>query len=414
VIKIVISVVACAVLLGAAAGAVYLIYANEPVAKQEGATRRSAALVETVVVEHGSYRPQIVVLGTVQPAEEVDLSPRVGGRVITLQDAFEPGGIVEQGQPLLKIDPVDYQQVLKIRKSELAQMQAQLDIEMGRQAVAKQEFELLGEEIDPENRSLVLREPQIASIRAQLDAAQAEVDQAQLDVDRTTIAAPFDAQIITRAVNVGSEVSPGDRLAHLVGIDEYWVMASVPLRDLTWLRFDDDDERSTGGAAVRIRHTSAWPAGTHRAGRLARQVGGVDPDTRMASVLITVPDPLARNTDLPRMVLGTIVEVRITAEPIDDVVRLPRSLLRQNDTVWVMTDDRKLSIRKPTIVYRDSEYAYVSQGIEDGEHVVSTSLSAVTEGLELRRAETPADGDAASDQGPATPEQATPEQGGAS
>lgn len=392
VLKIVISVVACFVLLACAAGAVYLIYANEPVAQQEGATRKSAALVETVVVEHGSYRPQIVVLGVVQPAEQVELSPRVGGRVIALQDAFEPGGVVKAGQTLLELDPVDYKNVLAIRKSELAQMQAQLDIEMGRQAVAKQEFELLGEQIAPDNRALVLREPQIAAIRAQLDAVQAQVEQAQLDVQRTQITAPFDAQILSRMVNVGSEVSPGDSLARLVGVKTYWVLASVPLRDLAWLSFDD---KAQGGDLVQIRHTNAWPPGTFREARLTRLIGSVDPDTRMANVLITVPDPLARNSDSPPMILGTIVQTRITADPINDVVRLPRTLLRQNDTVWVMTDDNKLSIRKPTIVYRDNTYAYISEGISDGEHIVSTSLSAVTDGLDLRRAESPVNGDAA-------------------
>lgn len=391
ILKTLLTLVVCALLLVGAAYAVYMIYINEPVAKQEAATRRSAALVETVTVEHGSFRPQIVVLGVVRPAQEVELSPRVSGRVIAMDKALDPGSTVKAGQPLLTLDPEDYEQVLTIRKSEHAQIQALLEIEMGRQAVARQEFELLGETIDPDNRALVLREPQIATLKAQLQAAQAQVDQAQLDVQRTTVTAPFDAHVLSRSVNVGSEVSPGDRLAHLVGAEEYWVMASVPMRDLAWLRLPDQGQ---AGDTVLVRQTSAWPAYTYREGRLSRLIGAVDPETRMANILITVPDPLAQSLDGPMMILGTIVEVRIAAEELKDVVRLPRTLLRQNDTVWVMDPNSKLSIRKPTIVYRDSTYAYITDGLSDGEQIVSTSLSAVTNGLDLRRAE-PIDADAA-------------------
>jgi len=36
--------------------------------------------------------------------------------------------------------------------------------------------------------------------------------------------APFDAQILNRSVNVGSQVAPGDELGRLVGVEEYWII----------------------------------------------------------------------------------------------------------------------------------------------------------------------------------------------
>ena len=59
--RVVVSIIVCAVLLGGAAGASYLIFKSEPTAQREGATRRSAALVETITVQRGTYRPSSAV-----------------------------------------------------------------------------------------------------------------------------------------------------------------------------------------------------------------------------------------------------------------------------------------------------------------------------------------------------------------
>lgn len=385
-VRAIVSVVVCVVLLGAAGGAVYVIQTTEPEAESEAATRKTAALVETIQAESGTYRPRLRALGVVEPARDIVLSPRVSGQIVSVEDGFVPGGLVEAGQALLAIDPVDFERMLTMRISEMEQAQATLAIEEGRQAAARLEFELLGEDVDPANRDLVLRVPQIKTARAQLQAAEAAVEQARLDLERATIRAPFAAQILSRSANIGSQVSPGEELARLVGIDEYWIMASVALRDLRWVNFPGDGEE---GARVEVRHTTAWEPGVTREGRVSGLIGTVDQESRLARVLVTVPDPLARDANSPALIIGSIVELRIVGEPLEGVVRLSRAYLRQNDTVWVMVDNA-LDIREVEVVFSDAEYAYIASGLEAGEHVVTTSLATVTEGLGLRREGEPA------------------------
>jgi hypothetical protein len=110
----------------------------------------------------------------------------------------------------------------------------------------------------------------------------------------------------------------------------------------------------------------------------------VDERSRLARVLVTIPDPLARETDAPPMILGTIVELKVEGQPLTDVVRLDRDYLRQNNTVWVMVDGA-LDIRDVVVVFSDAEHAYVRSGVEEGEGIVTTSLATVTQGLALRR-----------------------------
>lgn len=142
------NLIVCLAILGTSAAAIIWINRTEPTAEQVTATRQSSALVETVIARRGTYSPRLVVLGTVQPAQEIVLSPRVSGQVIEMSPKLVPGGMVSKGDLLLRIDPADFENALSISESELAQTEASLQIEQGRQSMAKKELELLEGTID--------------------------------------------------------------------------------------------------------------------------------------------------------------------------------------------------------------------------------------------------------------------------
>lgn len=382
-VRFVLTTAFCAGILAAAGAAIVVINRTEPTAKQVKATRKSAALVETQVVRRNNYAPRLSVLGTVRPARDITLSPRVSGQILEVAESFVPGGIVREGSWLVKIDKADFENQYSIRVSELEQRLASLKIEEGRQSLAKKELKLLESTIDETNRELVLRGPQIASIRAEVSAAKAAVQRAKLDLDRTTIVAPFDAQILSQSCNVGSQVSPGNELARLVGVEEYWITAAVPVRSLQWIRFPMDDAE---GSDVELRNADAWPAGATRKGRVTRMIGTVDERTRLAQVLITVNDPLGRESEAPPLILQSLLQLEIEGRTIERVFRLRREHVRDEDTVWVMKEG-KLAIRDCRVVFRDETYAYIESGLADGEHVVISTLATVADGIDLRRIE---------------------------
>ncbi|EMI18483.1 efflux transporter RND family, MFP subunit [Rhodopirellula maiorica SM1] len=373
--------IACLAILSASVAAIVVINRTEPTAKQIKATRKSAALVETITVERGSFSPTLRVLGTVQPAQEIVLSPRVSGQVVEVSPQFLPGGRVRKGDLLLRIDPADFENALSIEESELEQAEASLKIEEGRQSLAQKELRLLEGTIDDTNRDLVLRAPQIASIRAEVNAAKAAVERAKLDLARSSVLAPFDAQVISRSVNVGSQVSPGDELAQLVGIDEYWISAAVPFRSLRWIQFPTSDQP---GSEVTLKNPDAWPVGTQKQARVARMIGTVDERTRLAQVLVAVADPLGETSDTPPLILQSLIEVQIEGRAIEDVVRLERRYVREGDTVWVM-EEGQLQIHDTEVLFRDAEYAYIGDGLRSGDEVVTTTLATVAEGVGLRK-----------------------------
>jgi len=376
------TVVVCAVLVIVGAALLLLIFNTEPTARRDGAVRESASLVDVTRGEYGSFRPTIEAMGTVRPAREISLGARVEGEVAELGEGFVPGGFVDQGELLVRLDDADYQIALQQRRSALEQAVSQLEIERGEQQAARSDLESFDRELPPERRALVLREPQLRSAQAQVESARADITQARVALERTTIEAPFDAHVLSREINLGSQVSPGTALGRLVGLDTYWVEATVPVGQLQWLKVPDGDQP---GSRVTVRNRNAWPANATRRGEVIRLIGELEGPTRLARILVAVDDPLARDTeqDLPRLMLGEYVECRIEGRELVDVVRLDRDYIREDDTVWLMVDGR-LVIRPVSIVFQDESWAYIDEGLSDDDRVVTTRLATVQEGLRLR------------------------------
>lgn len=344
-------------------------------------------LVEITHGERGTFEPEIVVMGTVRPENEITLSPRVSGEIVSVSPSFTPGGFVEEDEVLLQIDPSDYEVVLLQRKSELLQTKADLELELGRQDLALKDYRELEGSISAEYKSLVLRAPQLDIARSRVDAAGAAVRRAELDLERTRIRAPFAAHIINREANVGSQVSPGESLGELVGIEHYWVEAAVPVSSLRWIDFSEEHE--SGGSKVLIRNRTGWPEGIFREGNIHRLIGELQDQTRLARVLITVADPLSHepeSSDLPPLMIGSFVEARIAGKAIRDVIRVNRNYIRQNDTIWI-DENGVLRLRDLEIVFRDDDYAYIRSGLGTGDAVITTNLATVFDGAALRRAE---------------------------
>lgn len=365
---------------------ILLIFSTEPEAKKETARKTSAMLVDVAQVERATYNPTVVATGNVTASKDISLSPRVSGEILQISENFTPGANVNKGEVLVQIDPADYRNTVLLRESDLQQAEADLKVEMGRQDVAKKDYELIGSELSTDNKDLVLRKPQLQQAKANVEAARAALNQAKLSLQRTTIRAPFDAHIVSRNANVGSQVNIGDVLGRLVGVDEYWVISNVPVAKVNWLSFEEGTGANGKGAEVIIKNDQIWPSAYQREGRLFRLVGALDNQTRLARVIVSVPDPMAQQTDndsIPPLMIGTFVETHIQAKPLNNVVRLNLDYMRKNNTTWVMNDG-KLEIRELDILFKDADYAYVSKGLETGDQVVTTNLATVVEGSPLR------------------------------
>jgi RND family efflux transporter MFP subunit len=367
-----------AVLAGAGAG-VYALMSSEPATERAEQRQEPARLVETMAVERADRIAVVQAWGEVIPADQVQVAPRVGGEIVAVADALEPGGRVRKGQVLARVDDSDYQVALRQARTELSKTKAALRIEQGNQKVAETEAELLDQELSDQERDLVLRQPQLQQARADVDAAQAAVEDAQLDLQRTEMRAPFDAVVQSVSIDVGSQVSAGATVAQLIATDRYFVELAVPAAKLRWIEARHDGPGA--GSKVELANPSVWGEGRTRTGEVVRVRPDLSDQGRMAQVLVEVPNPLDRK---PPMLVGSYLRGRIQGARLNQVVALDRTFLRDDDSVWVMTRADRLEIRAVEIAYRGPERVYVSVGLGTGDRVVTSEIATPTNGMKLR------------------------------
>ena len=373
------------VIVAGGLGAMRLVR-TAPHAQQRPPTR-AASLVDIRSAIGGAERVDVDAMGTVVAAQIVALQPQVAGEIIEINPLFVPGGHVQEGDVLLRIDPRDYELAVEEARSRVAEADYGLKMELGHQDIARREWELLGiagdaSELDQE---LALRKPHLAMAKATLAAAEAALEKAQLDLARTSVLAPFNCVITSKNVDVGALVTTQTQLGAVVGTDEYWVEVSLPVDRLQWIEVPAG--RDASGSPVKVVQHVGSQATAEWSGQVIRLLGDLEPQGRMARLLVAVPDPLHLRdgvTDGAPLLIGSYVDVTIAGQELPDVFAVAREELREHDTVWLMTETGALEIRNVNVAFRGRERVLVSSGLEEGEHLVTSDLPAPVAGMPLR------------------------------
>lgn len=384
-------------LIGAGIFAVFV--ATRPEA-QRAPVRETSAPVAIIVARAADHAIAVRAQGSVVPSRDLLLQAELNGRVVFRHPDLVPGGIVRAGDTLVRIDPRDYHALVAQQNAALESQRVQLQTEERRAAVATREWEILSRqsaslEASPEGRALAMREPQMRSINASVDATEAQLRQARLTLTRTVLRAPFDAVIREADVEVGQLVGPTARLATLIAIDRFWVQVSLPLEALARIRFPFPGSETDGGSEVRV-FQRVGDATIERRGRVIRLLSDLDPVGRMVRVLVEIDDPLGlaggeaaqaregepTQSSLP-MLLGAYVHVEIDGGMAPSVIEIPRAALRGGDVVWVAEDERLVE-RPVDVVFRRDDTVLVGGGLRDGEQIIVSPLAAPVPGMAVR------------------------------
>ncbi len=355
-------------------------------APQRQARARPGALVEVLVVKQVDRPVRIFATGTVQADQEVTIVPQVSGRVVTVARNMVAGGFFKKGELLFGLESIDYELAVDQARAVLARAESELLITRGRAAVARQEWTRLNQGRDIGPNPLVVMEPQLKEKEAGLASARAGLRQAELNLARTRITAPFNCRVRSEQLGIGQYIRSGSRVATVAGIDIAEVVVPLEPGDLAWLRVPRPGNAGQGSTAtVRLDVNGRkyeWP------GRVVRSLGELDEFTRMARVVVRVEQPYRAPADTvaagPDLVQGSFVEVELVGRTMAGVVILPRRVIRDNDSVWVLDDANTLRVRPVTVVRREKDTVWISSGLNNGEQVIRTDLAGGAEGMALR------------------------------
>ncbi|KZZ41488.1 MAG: efflux RND transporter periplasmic adaptor subunit [Saccharospirillaceae bacterium] len=317
---------------------------------QKVAPETKARLVEVESLTRQSSRPTWLAGGQVTASQQVMLKPQVNGRIVAIDDAAVPGARLQQGDLLARIDPQDFRLMLEQKQAAYTQALADLDIEKGQASLAREEFELSETELSPQDKALVLREPQIARAKAAVRTARANLNQARLDLERSEIRMPFAGQINRRNVSVGSQVSASSEVFDVISTDEFWIEVKIPSAFLPWLDKQHLAEISMPG----------W-LGKSRQARILNVLPAVDSADRQVKLMLAIRDPLAlQGSELPPVLLNDFVEVRLFGRALENTYQIERRYLNNKDEVWVVSADNELQKRALNVLYHGREMSWVA------------------------------------------------------
>ena len=314
--------------------------------------------------------------GNVQPSVETKLVAQVAGEVIELSSSLVAGGNFSKGDILLKLDPRDYEIALSRSQATLSRAQAE-------QRFATEEItrirSLYGDEL-ASIAELQSAERLLAVANAASDDAAAAVKRASVDLERTVFTAPFNGRVRAEDVDIGQFLSKGAMIATLYDTDRLQVR--LPLADAQ-LAYLDPSYAQTGMSGEEPANVvlTANYAGDMQSwsAKLLRTEGDISTKSRFLHVIVAVTETL--NSNGVRLPVGLFVNAVIDGRTVDNLVSIPRSALRPDNSVMVIDDSDKLHFRDVSVFKLSDNDVLISEGLASGERISISPLQFVVEGM---------------------------------
>lgn len=397
--------------------AALLIYLRPDPAEDEPVNE--VPLVEVVAFEAASGPIPVLGSGTVQARDEVTVGVQVPGRLTYVNPAFREGSSVSAGAVLLRIDPAEYRNDVRIASADVAAqdvavLQAQEEVAIASDELRRfaqrenqnssnrSQSEILppqgmeqaqnsDEGSDVSSAGLATKEPQLRSAQAARERAAAGLADARLALSRTRVAAPFRGLVRSEDAAVGSLVQPGQALGSIVATDAYEVRISLTASEAALIPGLLEGSSARIPASVTYEYGGKlyrWNAFVDRANAI------LDSATRNVEVFLRVPSPLTAGRPsnegeegtAPPLLLGAFVNAEITGSSLESYAVVPAVAVRPGNEVWVVRDG-KLRILPVRVLQRSDEIAYVATpSLGEGGQIVLNAIRTPIEGMAVRTA----------------------------
>jgi membrane fusion protein, multidrug efflux system len=289
---------------------------------------------------------EIIISGRTEPNRMIEVRSEAEGTVKQLGSAR--GEPVASGTTIAKLDMRD-------RIAQLNEAQA---------LVAQRDLELRG--VENLHAQRFTTEVQVAEAKARLESARAGVEHIELEIRDTTIAAPFDAILQERDIEIGDFVRVGDVVAELVDLDPLLIVGEI-------------NEREVSEMAVGSKGIAVLVDGTRLEGEVRYLAPNADAGTRTFKVELAVPNP----DNVIRA--GLTAELRLFADKIR-VHNISAALLTLADdgTIGAKVVDNTDTVQfYPVEIVGNSDDGMQVTGLPDSVRLITVGQGFVTVGQKV-------------------------------
>lgn len=321
--------------------------------------------------------------GEVRPKTEIDLIPQVSGRIVAVSGSFAEGAEFSPGETLIKIDDTNYKLAVIRAQARVAEAQVAVQRELANAKIKEDHW--LDKRTSGEPTAYALNKPQVLEAEAKLMAAEADLKEARLDVARTEINVPFLGRVREKNVGIGQYVTAGMPLGRVFSTDTVEVRLALTDAQLAELNLPMGFMADALNAPVVQFNARVGSKEQSWTGRIVRTHASIDQQTRLIYAIAEVEDPYGLGSDNGApMAVGMFVQAKIAGVNSQTAMVLPRLALRNADKVYVVNDNNRLEIRTVEVLSTSMETVFVTAGVNVGEKVVTSTIPAAIDGMEVR------------------------------
>tara|TARA_R110002167_G_scaffold91458_1_gene246048 strand:+ start:102144 stop:103262 length:1119 start_codon:yes stop_codon:yes gene_type:complete len=321
--------------------------------------------VSVINVEPQEFTPSYQAFGRTEPLQQLSLVSQIDGEVIFVNQSFVAGGQINQGEVIYQIDNRDYLLTLNRHKSELKIAEANLQLELGEQMVAEQEYVRMSSQLSHTNmslqKSLMLREPQLAAAEARVNIAQNNVDMANRNLNRCSVISNHNYNVLSKTIYQGSIVNKGDNVGELAQLATLRVSLAVSNNVATRLNVGQSLNISGQNKQETTAVVTHISANLYAASQL-RQVY-LSFDNRDKS-----------------FILGEFISANLTLPTQHNTLKIPLGAI-DDGMFWVVTQDKTLLAKEAAIIWQDEYFAIIKNNIATGEAVVVSAITGAHQGM---------------------------------
>ncbi len=329
-------------------------------------------VVEVFTVQLEPVRLSVASQGSVRPLQQTRLTARVSGPIEWISPAFYAGGAFQEGEVLLRLDPLPYESALAEARSRLALAEAAWLQEQEAAEQARRDWERLGAGAP---NPLALRQPQLDKAAADREAALAAVAMAARNLEHTRIRAPYDGRVEAKHVDVGQAIAAqATVLADIFATAALEVPLPITLDELAFLDPAAEPPVRLSAEVAGLRHE--WRA------RLVRVAATVDPRSRLVTVFARVEPPYTSNHGM-ELKPGLFVRAEIEGRTLPEAARIPRAALQPGGHVYLLDHDNRLRLARPELARTDTDWAIARAGLRPGDRICLTPLLSFAEGMRV-------------------------------
>lgn len=299
-----------------------------------------------------THHASVTAYGVVKSRNQLALTSQVSGRITMLSNKFLTGNTFKKGEVLAEVESIVYQQALANAQVNLANAELALAQEELNSSQAAQEWQQSGL-ANEQASDLVLRKPQLAAAKAQYAMASKALAKAEYDLAQTKLVAPFDALVVSKEVQVGSNVQAGNTVAELYDISLFEV--SLPLSQQQWQLLPKGSSEHNVLSTIKVKLTDETSHEQWQA-KFDRFEQHIDSASRQRSLVVSIENPIALSNPL---FPGSFVKATIEGEAIENLWKLPASSLIDNQTIWQVNDEGLLAHLAVKVLFSQGNAVYV-------------------------------------------------------